>query len=419
MFKKLLAVTLMALSLGALAQQKPVQIEFWTWYLSPKFDPFIDGVIKDFQAKYPNITVKHVDKQDTIERDFQAQIALGQAPDVVNFWQDSTFAAAQAGLLRPVTDFTPVAQLKQLYWPNVLNIFTVNGQIYGYPWYGYVDQGVMMYNTELVAKAGLDVSKIKTLSELLNASKVVKQKTGAYGWLPSVKDPNGASFLGQFYLEGLPIYDKDGKAAFNTPAHAALLQKFVDLMKADVIPQDLLRKEAFQLTNELYSQGKVAFIVGGPQSLNRVKDANKDIYSKTKVVDAPLGAAKVQTGGAFDLVIPKASQHPSQAALFALFMSDKTNQAKFANVVPIVPTSIGSEIDPILQPKAKSTDPIDIATSRVAGAGRLINPGFKPPKNTQAVYKNFNDNIEAAFLGKKTAQQALDDAVTFWNANAK
>ncbi|MER3481597.1 MAG: sugar ABC transporter substrate-binding protein [Meiothermus sp.] len=418
MLKKLLAVALVAFSLGAFAQGK-TQIEFWTWYLSPKFDPFIDGVIKDFQAKYPNITVKHVDKQDTIERDFQAQIALGQAPDVVNLWLDSTYTAVQAGLLRPTTDFIPVAQLKSIYFPNIIDMYTINGQVYGFPWYGYVDQGVMMYNPELLSKAGVDIAKIKTTSDLLEASKTVKQKTGSYGWLPPVKDPNGASFLGQFFLEGLPIYDKEGKAAFNTDAHAALLQKFVDLMKADVIPQDLLRKEAFQLTNELYSQGKAAFIVGGPQSLNRVKDSNKDIYGKTKIVDAPLGAAKVQTGGAFTLVIPKASKHPKEAALFALFMTNKTNQAKFASVVPIVPTSIGSALDPVLQRKAKSTDPIDIATSRVAGAGKLINAGFKPPKNTEAVYKNFNDNIEAAFLGKKTPKQALDDAVTFWNANAK
>lgn len=111
MFKKLLAVVVVAFSLGAFAQTQ-TQIEFWTWYLSPKFDPFIDSVIKDFQAKYPNITVKHVDKQDTIERDFQAQIALGQAPDVVNLWLDSTFSAVQAGLLRPTTDFIPLAQLK-------------------------------------------------------------------------------------------------------------------------------------------------------------------------------------------------------------------------------------------------------------------------------------------------------------------
>jgi len=416
MLKKLALVTLTLLASSALAQQK-TQIEFWSWYLSPKFDDFLKGVISDFEKQNPTISVKWVDKQDTIQRDFQATIALGQAPDVVNFWNDSTAQAAQSGLLTPITDLTPLSTLNRLYWPNVLSIFKQDGKFYGYPWYGYVDQGVMMYNSELLQKAGVNPSSIKTLDNLIAASKTVKDKTGSYGWLPPVADPNGASFLAYFYLDGLPITDSSGQAVFNSPAHVALVQKYVDLMKADYIPQDLLRKEAFQLTNELFSQGKVAFIVGGPQSLNRVKDSNKDIYSKIKVTSAPLGKAKVQTGGAFSLVIPKASKHPKEAALFALFMTNNANQVKFANVVPIVPTTKAAQNDPSF--KTTSQDPIELATARVAGTGKLINPGFASPKNTDVVYKAFNDNIQAAFLGKKTAKEALDAAVAFWNANAK
>jgi len=415
MFKRILAIGVLALGLSAFAQK---QIEFWTYYLSPNFDNYINSVIADFEKANPGIKVKYVDKQDTMERDLTAAIALGKSPDVVNLWQDSTFAGAQNGILTPITEVVPRSVLDQLYYPNVLNIFTVNAQVYGLPWYGWVDQGVMMYNPELFAKAGVDVKKIKNIDDLLAANKTIKEKTGAYGWLPPVKDPNGASFLGRFFLEGLPIYDKDGKANFNSEAHVKLLQQYVDLMKADMIPQELLRKEAFQLTNELYSQGKVAIMIGGPQSLNRVKEANPDLYQKTKIVTAPLGKAGLQTGGGMDLVIPKASKNKKEAALFALFMTNRANQVKFANVVPIVSTAKGSENDPGLKPKDVN-DPIEVAKGMVSGSGRFINPGFKPPRNTDDIFKNFNDNIEAAFLGQKTAKQALDDAVAFWNANAK
>jgi putative chitobiose transport system substrate-binding protein len=414
MFKRLVTASILALGLSAFAQ---TQIEFWTYYLSPNFDAYINSVIADFEKANPSIKVKHVDKQDTMERDLTAAVALGKAPDVVNLWQDSTFAGAQNGILSPITEVVSPTLLKQLYYDNVLSIFTVNGQVYGLPWYGWVDQGVMMYNPEILSKAGVDPSKIKNIDDLLEANKAIKEKTGSYGWLAPVKDPNGASFLGRFFLEGLSIYDKDGKANFNSPAHVALLEQYVGLVKADALPEELLRKEAFQLTNELYSQGKVAIMIGGPQSLNRVKEANPDLYAKTRIVAAPLGKAGLQTGGGMDLVIPKASKNKKAAALFALFMTNRTNQVKFANVVPIVSTARGSENDPGL--KAKSNDPIEIAKGRVSGSGRFINPGFKPPKNTDNVFKNFNDNIEAAFLGKKSAKQALDDAVAFWNANAK
>ena len=180
MFKKLALVSLTLLASSALAQQK-TQIEFWSWYLSPKFDDFLKGVISDFEKQNPTISVKWVDKQDTIQRDFQATIALGQAPDVVNFWNDSTAQAAQSGLLTPITDLTPLSTLNRLYWPNVLSIFKQDGKFYGYPWYGYVDQGVMMYNSELLQKAGVNPSSIKTLDNLIAASKTVKDKTGSYG----------------------------------------------------------------------------------------------------------------------------------------------------------------------------------------------------------------------------------------------
>ena len=404
------------LGISSLAQSGKTEIEFWSWYLSPKFDPYLKSVISDFEKVNPNITVKLVDKQDTMVRDLQAAIALGKAPDVANLWIDATASFAQDGLLTPVNDLTTNDVLRGQFWDNTIGMFNVDGKNYGYPWYGWTDQGVMAYNSEILQKAGITAPP-KTLAEVLTMSRKIKKATGAYGYLPSVKDPNGASFLGQFYLEGLAIV-KDGKAAFNSPAHARLLSKFVALMKADIIPQDLLRKEAFQLNNELYSQGKSTFIIGGAQALTRVKDANKDIYAKTKVIEAPLGSAGVQTGGSMSLVIPKSGTHQKEAALFALFMTNNANQVKFSKLAGIVPTTKGAEKDPDLK-AANPNDALDVATSLVAGAGRFITPGWKAPKNTDDVYKNFNDNIEAAFLGKKTAQVALNDAVTFWNANAK
>ena len=405
-----------ALGISSLAQSSKTEIEFWSWYLSPKFDPYLKGVISDFEKVNPSITVKLVDKQDNMVRDLQAAIALGKTPDVVNLWIDATASFAQDGLLAPINDLTPNDALKAQYWDNTIGMFNVDGKNYGYPWYGWTDQGVMAYNSELLKKAGIKAPP-KTLTEVLEMSKKIKVATGAYGWLPPIKDPNGASFLGHFYLEGLPIV-KDGKAVFNSAAHARLLTKFVNLMRTDVIPQDLLRKEAFQLNNELYSQGKSAFIIGGAQALTRVKDANKDIYAKTKVIESPLGSAGVQTGGSMSLVIPKASKNQKEAALFAMFMGNNANQVKFSKLAGIVPTTKGAEKDPDLK-AANPNDALDVATSLVSGAGRFITPGWKSPKNTDDIYKNFNDNIEAAFLGKKSAQAALNDAVAFWNANAK
>lgn len=412
--KKIALVTsglLAALSISAASAEK-VQIEFWTWYLSPKFDNYIKDTIASFEKANPNVDVKWFDKQDSMVQDFTTSVALGKSPDVINLNIEETFKAAQNGIIIPLNKD---ALAKQFHPQPVAN-FTVNGKPFGYPWYGWLNEGVLFYNKDLYKKAGLTRAP-KTQAELLKYAKVIKDKTGAYGYVPSIKDPNGASFLGFFFTEGLDIYDAQGNATFNSAAHVKLLQQYIDLFKGGYFPADVLRREAFQLATELYAQGKLANVVGGPQALTRIKDNNKSLYEKTVVVAAPLGSAKVQTGGGMDLVIPTASKNQKEAQAFAAFVSNNVNQMAFAKIVPIVPTSKGAEKDAFF--KVKSNDPIAKATGLVGAQGRFINPGFKPPKNSDDIYKNFNDNIEAAFLGQKTAEKALNDAVAYWNKNDK
>lgn len=415
--KRSLTVLTLALGLSAAAsaQAQTTEITFWTWYLSPKFDPYIKQTIAAFEKANPGIKVKWFDKQASMVQDFLASVNLGSAPDVVNLNIDEAAKAAQNGFLRPVDALTSPATLRATYYPQSLKNFTVNGKVYGYPWYGSLNEGVLLYNPDLLKRAG--VRAPRNMTEMLNMVKTVKDKTGAYAWVPTLKDPGSASFLGYFFSEGLAVYDASGRAAFNSPAHVALLQRYIDLFKGGYLPEDALRKEAFQLATELYSQNKVAMIVGGPQALNRIKDTNPALYAKTVVTTAPLGKAGVQTGTSMGLVIPTASKQPAAAAKFAAFFSSNANQVAFAKIVPIIPTTAAAQNDPYF--KKASTDPIAKATSLVGASGRLINPGFKVPGNSDDLYKNFSDNIESALVGKKTAKQALDESVAYWNANMK
>lgn len=404
-----------ALCAGTAAAQ-PVELQLWTWYLSPKFDTYIKDTVAAFEKANPGIKVRWFDKQDSLVQDFIASVNLGNAPDVVNLNIDETQKAAQNGFLRAVSDLSSPATLNATYYPQTLRNFTSGGKVYAYPWYGWLNEGVLLYNPDLLRKAGLTRAP-RSLSEMMRYTRTVKDKTGAYGWVPALKDPNTASFLGYFYSEGLPIYGANGRAAFNSPAHAALLGQFVNLYKGGYIPEDAVRREAFQVATELYAQNRVAMIVGGPQALTRIKDTNPGLYAKTVVTEAPLGKAGVQTGGSMSLVVPVASKHPREAARLAAFLTSNANQLAFARVVPVVPTTRAAQTAALF--KQSGTDPVQRATALVGASGRFINPGYKAPGNSDDLYKNFNDNIEAAMLGKKTPQQALNDAAAYWNANMK
>ncbi len=410
-----LSLSLSALPAAQAQASSPVEVTFWSWYLSPKFDGYLKDTISAFEAANPGIKVKWFDKQDSMVQDFISSVNLGSAPDVVNLNIDETAKAAQNGFLAPLEGLVSRAVLNS-YYPQPLSNFASLGQHYGLPWYGWLNEGVLVYNPDLLKKAGIN-SIPKTMDEMMDAARKIKTATGAYGWVPALKDPNTASMLGYFNADGLGIYGADGKAVFNSSAHVALLQKYIELFKGGFIPEDALRREAFQLGTEMYAQNKVAMIIGGPQALTRIRDNNKDLYAKTAVGVAPLGKAKIQTGGGMALVVPKASKHTKEAAMFAAFMTNNTNQMTFAKMVPIVPTTKAAQNDPFF--KQKSSDAISKATSMIGAQGRFINPGYRAPGNSDDLYKNFNDNIEAAMLGKKTAQQALDDSVAFWNANMK
>ncbi len=416
--KHLMKLTLALGMLGtgvAFAQQKPVEVTFWSWYISPKFDDYMKSTIAAFEKQNPNITVRWFDKQDSMAQDFIAAVNLGNAPCVVNMNIDETSKAAQNGYLRPLDTVASKAVLDQ-YYPNTIKNFSVNGKPYGFPWYGWLNQGVLIVNPALTQKAG--ITRIpRDFNELISFSKTIKDKTGAYGYVPAYKDPNTASFLGTFYQEGLSVTGADGKANFNSAAHAKLLQQYVDYYKGGYSPQDAIRREAFQIATELFAQGKLAYIIGGPQALTRIKDNNPSLYNSLQVAAAPLGAARVETGGGMDLVLSNACKTPQEAAKFASFVTNNANQVAFAKVVPIVPTTRAAKTNALFRTTSK--DPVAKATALTGANGDHINPGYSVPKNADDLYKNFNDNIEAAVLGQKTAQQALNDAVTFWNSNAK
>lgn len=414
--KRGIVVALAALAMSA-AAQGTTQIEFWSWYLSPKFDDYLKGVVADFEAQNPGIKVKWLDKQDSMVQDFITAMNLQMPPDVVNLNIDETIAAAQNGFLTPLTDVTTQAALEQQFWPNPLANFTVDGVPYGFPWYGWLNQGVMMYNADLFARAGIDPLPTTT-DELVAASRKVKDATGAYGWVPRVYDitaPNEGQILGTFYEAGLPIVDDAGHAVFDSPAHVAVLQTYVDLFRGSYVPEDALRKDPFQLQIQLYSQGQLSAIIGGPQALTRIKDANASIYDQTRVASAPLGAAGKETGGGMDLVVPASSRNKEAAAKFAAFMTNNANQVAFASIVAIVPTTRGAEQADVFQ--SDSSDPQAVATAMVGTKGSLISPGYVPPANAADIVKHLNDDVAAALLGRMTAEQALQDAVKFWNDN--
>ncbi|WP_161881508.1 ABC transporter substrate-binding protein [Deinococcus alpinitundrae] len=407
---KTLLMTAALLGLSAASAQKAT-LEFWTISLAPLFNDEMNRLAAAFEKANPDTDVKWVDVPATaIEQKLLAAVAAGRPPAVVNLSSDMTVKMVQQGALEPMT--LSDAQ-KKLYFASPLSTFTFDNKVYGTPWYWAPK--VVAYNTDIFKKAGLDASKPPlTIQTMIAAAKQIKDKTGMYGFMPNI---NGTGLLYLFQEAGLPILSNDkSKAVFNSDKHIQLLQTYIDLYKKDYIPEDTLRRGYVGAT-ELYSAGKLAMLITGPQFILRVANDNKAVYDLTKVAPYPINiAGNVIHTPLMGMVVPKGVKDKALAQQLALFLTNDANQLAFSKVTQTTfPSTVKASGDKYF--KAGGTNATD--------QGRLVSSKeLKKAKDLTLIYpdasklnKVFKDNVEAAMLGQKTAKAALDDIVKAWNAS--
>jgi len=118
----------------------------------------------------------------------------------------------------------------------------------------------MYYNLELLAKAGIDTSKLpETVEELYNWARTVKQKTGEYGLAMAAASD---FWLEQWAIESnggrMVKYNSDGTmtATFASPEGAEALQMMADLITKEKAATYILGEPI----KEAFTSGKVAMI---------------------------------------------------------------------------------------------------------------------------------------------------------------
>jgi len=393
---------------GALAQRP---MEFVTTNLQT-FADFFKPLVERYQKANAGVTLKWTDlPQNAIQQKVLAGIAAGSPPDAVQMNSDQILELAQQGALLPLNDLLEAKTLG-LYQKSSLEAFSYEGKLYGLP--DYASTRIVAFNTDILKKAGLDPANTpKTIPGILEWAKIIKDKTGIYGFAPLI---SGADFLKTFQEAGLPILDaKRQKAVFNSPAHVALLQQYIDLRKKDYFPEDVMRR-GFTAAYELYTAGRLGIIIIGPQFMPRLEKDSAAVWKATLVAPHPVGAGQVVQASTFAYAVPKGVRDPKAAAALAAWLTNDENQLAFSKRTQTTfPTTIKAAADPYFHSGGSDVN----AQARLAAAKtmRLGRDLSVPVPNSAALNKSFKDNLEAAIFGQKTAKQALDDIVKFWNAN--
>ncbi|AJT41749.1 ABC transporter substrate-binding protein [Psychromicrobium lacuslunae] len=377
------------------------EITLQTWSLTPKFQPYLDKVIKGFEAKYPGTKVKLLDQPgDGYSDKIVSQASTDSLPDVVNIPPDYGVALAKSGALLDISSVQK--DLDKTYVAGALDAFKYRGLdgVYGLPW--YLNTDISYWNATQMTAAGLDPKKLPTtVDEQIAQAKIMHDASGGKNFLMSSKPA-----VGDFARAGVPILNEDGtKTAFSTDAAVQLLQKYVDAYKAGYYPSSVLNDD-YLGNSQLFTKGQVAFSTGGGP-------AYKDF-----VRDNPSLAKSIVMGPALNdqpplyvqgLAIAKKSKNQATALAFANWILNPENQLEFANLTNTFPSTTASASDPSLS----KSDGTPAGDAKVLAFNSLQKAKvLSPIEFNDAMNKILNQQVSLAMKGDVPAKKALDDAAS-------
>ncbi|MBB6691882.1 extracellular solute-binding protein [Cohnella xylanilytica] len=386
---------------AAPAGGKKVEITFWNTYnqTSAETKQLTEVVIPAFEKAHPNIKVKNVAMPtDSFNQKLLVSAAGAQLPDAARIDIVMTPQLAKLGTLVEQDSLEGFDELKAKVFPGPLTTNLYNGKYYGIPL--DTNTKVLLYNPELLAKAGLS-GPPKTMDEFVEAMGKLSGGQGnsaTYGyqfgvdlwWLGPWLWSNGADVLSPDLTKATGYMNGDKTIA--------LIEKLQELGKAGHVTG--FHNGDLGGTDGL-AKGKYAMIDDGPWAFDVLKKQYPSFkFEAAQYPAGEGGSAQVVGGENFVLFKSSDAEHQAAAYEFEKFMLSDEAQIAMAKVgqMPVV---------------ASLTDHPDIK------AIEYFAPYMEQMKTAKArpsvpayaqIDKLFSDAVSQVLLGKASAKDALDKA---------
>ncbi|MET8804380.1 sugar ABC transporter substrate-binding protein [Streptomyces sp. NPDC004546] len=377
-------------------------ITFQTWNLRANFKSYFDGVIADFEKKYPGTHVKWIDQPAEGYADkLSADAGGGTLPDVVNVSPDLVAPLAKAGL---ALDLDKAAgKYKQEYLDGAWASHQVPGMsgTYAFPW--YLNTGPLFYNKALFTKAGLNPDQPpKTYDELFaDALQMAKKSGGKVATLANVPT------IEDFGRYGVSLMDKEGTAfAFNDAKGVELLTKYKELYDAKALDPQALTATP-ESSGKKFLTGAVAMNPGSALDLDNFKKNAPSLYKNIGITDQITSTGHVNMY-VMGVMVNSRTKHTPAAVAFAHFVTDAQNQMSFAKKVAIFPSTAGSLNDPYFT-KEDGTDETRVRIAAAKSLKGAVN--YTPVLFSDQMKTALRNEVAKALQGKESPKQALDNAV--------
>jgi multiple sugar transport system substrate-binding protein len=377
-------------------------ITFQTWNLRANFKSYFEGLISDFEKKYPGTHVKWVDQPAEGYADkISADAAGGTLPDVVNVSPDLVAPLAKAGLALDLDK--AASKYKKEYLSGAWASHQIPGMngTYAFPW--YLNTGPLFYNKALFEKAGLDPDQPpKTYDELFtDALKISDRTDGKVATLANVPT------IEDFGRYGVPLMNKEGTGfTFNDAKGVELLTKYKELYDAKALDSQALTATPESSGRKFLTEA-VAMNPGSALDLGNFKKQAPHLYKNIGITDQITSTGHVNMY-VMGVMVNSKTKHTPASVAFAHYVTDAEHQMSFAKKVAIFPSTAGSLEDPYFTKE----DGTDVTRVRVASAKSLKTAvNYTPVLFSDQMKTELGNSVARALQGKQSPKEALDDAV--------
>ncbi len=392
------------------------EITFWTMSLSPTFDEYIQKIVENFELAYPEVNVTWEDQPwDSLQDKVRNSFATGTPADVMNISPAWLGEFADAGLLLDMdAAMADYPEVREQYSDGAWTTRAFNGVSYQVPWYLGLSN-FLGYNKALLEELGLTEADLPTTwPELYAFAERVREINSDYYAISLNFGPGiELNLLPYLLYNDVPAFLEDGTVGLNTGTAAENLQLWVDLVQNDLIPRQSLTDDHRQMV-ERFSQGETVLIMIAPHLLRLVQETNPEVFAQVAVAPGVTGSSGKNAMDVQSLVVPASAPYPKAALALSLFVTNPEVQAAFSKEVNIFPSNLLSYADPFFQ----AVDPADpVSIIRPLALDYVTNAENRTPTfpNDAEVQQVIVDAQNAALLGVKEPQQALDDMVAQMN----
>jgi sorbitol/mannitol transport system substrate-binding protein len=310
----------------------------------------MQGLTADFSAANPDIELQWVTLEENILRErVTTDIATkGGQFDVMTIGTYEVPIWAKQGWLLPLDNLGADYDVDDLL-PAIRGGLSADGKLFAAPFYG--ESSFIMYRTDLMEKAGLQMPDAPTWDFVADAARKMTDRAndingiclrGKAGW-----GENMAFLTATSNAFGARWFDENWQPQFDQPEWKNTLQFYVDLMK-DAGPAGA-SSNGFNENLTLFQQGKCGMWIDATVAASFVTDA-----SQSQVADKVGFALAPDTGlgkrgnwlWAWSLAIPAGSQKSASAEKFISWATSKAylelvaKEVGWANVPPGTRTSL-------------------------------------------------------------------------------